>query len=90
LRRKFGSEIFYWKGTQEVDFYIPHEKLLVNVSYDISEKKTYDREVNGLVEAMKALKLKKAVLVTAQKQDVITVEKLEIAIMPLWKWLTQK
>jgi uncharacterized protein len=89
LREKYGDKIFYWKGTQEVDFYIPHDRKLVNVSYDLTNKQTYDREVNGLLEAMRTLKLKKAILVTSNKSELLKIEGLEVAIIPLWKWLLE-
>ncbi|MDW8273939.1 MAG: ATP-binding protein [Chitinophagales bacterium] len=87
LRRRYGSEIYYWKGKQEVDFYVPEEKLLLNVTFDLSNKTTFDREVNGLIESMKSLKVKKSILVNAQREDHISLEKMEIQILPLWKWL---
>ena len=89
LRKKYGEELFYWKGNQEVDFYAPRDKTLVNVSYDLTNKQTYDREVNGLLEAMRALKLKKATLVTSSKNEVLGIDGLEISITPLWKWLLE-
>ena len=89
LRKKYGEELFYWKGKQEVDFYAPRDKTLVNVSYDLTNKQTYDREVNGLLEAMRALKLKKATLVTSSKNEVLGIDGLEISITPLWKWLLE-
>jgi uncharacterized protein len=89
LRKKYGEELFYWKGEQEADFYAPKDKLLINVSYDVSNKQTWDREVNGLIEAMRALKLKEATLVTTGKSQKLKVSSLEIDIVPLWKWLLQ-
>jgi uncharacterized protein len=89
LRNKYGEGLFYWKGNQEVDFYAPIDKKLVNVSYELSNKQTYDREVNGLLEAMRTLKLSKATLVTSSKSEVLKVNRLEITIIPLWKWLLE-
>jgi uncharacterized protein len=90
LRKKYGEELFYWKGSQEVDFYIPKHKQLINVSVDVSNQQTLDREVNGLVEAMKNLKLKQATLITANKAETFHVNKLEINIIPLWRWLLEQ
>ena len=89
LRQKYGEDLFYWKATQEVDFYAPKDKALINVNYEVSNKQTYDREVNGLLEAMRTLKLKKATLVTGSKNETVKIDGLEIAITPLWKWLLE-
>lgn len=89
LRRKNGDEIFYWKGTQEVDFYIPEGKQLINVSYDISNTQTKEREINGLIEAMNTLKISKATLITSTLNERIQIKKMNITIIPLWKWLLE-
>jgi uncharacterized protein len=89
LRKKYGEELFYWKGNQEVDFYAPKDKALINVSYELTNKQTYEREVNGLTEAMRTLKLKRATLVTNSKSETLKIDGLEISIIPLWKWLLE-
>jgi len=70
LRRK-GKELFYIKGKQEVIFLFmedgtPH---LINVCYDIEHPETKEREINGLIEAVKRLKVPEAVLITAEKEE---------------------
>ncbi len=86
LRRKY-PEIYYFKEKKEVDFYIPAERLLINVSYDISERKTFQREINSLIEGMRYLNLKKAYLVTSDREKEIEIDGYKIYIKPLWKWL---
>jgi hypothetical protein len=88
LRRK-GRELFYIKGKQEVDFMCiedgrPH---LINVCYDIGHPETKEREIKGLIEAMKRLKSPKAVLITAEKDETIKVGNRIVQVVPLWKWL---
>ena len=88
LRRK-GKELFYIKGKQEVDFLFmedgtPH---LINVCYDIEHPETKEREINGLIEAVKRLKVSEAVLITAEKEETIKVGNKIVQIVPLWKWL---
>lgn len=88
LRRKTG-EIYYFKGDQEVDFYwnSGKEKGLINVSFDINNKKTKERELQGLLEAMDYTGIKKSLLVTKNMEDNITFGKSKISIVPLYKWL---
>ncbi len=87
LKQKYNTDVFYYKGNQEVDFYLPDKKLLVNVSYDISNTQTYDREIKGLQEAMTELKLNEAFLITDNVKNKIILKKLTIHIIPLWEWL---
>lgn len=89
LRRKY-NEIFYLKGSQEVDFFINSagSKQLINVALNILEKKTYDREVSGLLEAMKNYKISKATLIVGEgKADTILKNNCQINIIPAWQWL---
>lgn len=79
--------MFYYKGNQEVDFYLPDKKLLVNVSYDISNSQTYEREIKGLQEAMTDLKLSQAFLIADNKKETLVLKKQTIFVVPLWEWL---
>jgi len=85
--RKNYRNIYYFKQKREVDFYVPEKQLLINVSYDISNKKTLEREIGSLEEGMKYFGLKEAYLITSDKEDTIEINDLKIYIKPLWKWL---
>jgi len=86
--RRNNKEVYYYKGVQEVDFYVPGAQArLVNVSVDIEGKKTFDREVNGLLEGMKYMKLDCAELVTQHRDEEIEIEGKRIDVVPLWRWL---
>lgn len=89
LRRKY-KEIYYFKQKKEVDFYVPQEKLLINVSYDISSKETLKRELTALEEGMKYFGIKESYLITSEKEETITTNSLKIHLTPLWKWLVSK
>ena len=87
LRRR-SSEVYYFKDKQEVDLYVrTDQEELVNVSYLIEEKKTLRREINALKEGMRYFKLKKAYLVTANRDEIVKVDEGVIEIVPMWKWL---
>lgn len=85
LRRKYEG-IYYWKGKQEVDFYI-EGKYLINVVYELDDPATEKRELTALTEAAKSLKLSEAWLITADREDAITQDGIKINLVPLWKWL---
>ncbi len=91
LRRQ-TKNIYYFKEKQEVDFYVKLEdkEILVNVSYIIDDKKTRQREINGLLEAMEYFKLDCSYLVTQSEDSIIEVENRKIYIVPLYKWLLEE
>lgn len=88
LRAK-TEKIFYFKGKHEVDFYYISEGKghLLNVCYDMLSHESRNREIKGLLEAMKALSLKKATIVTAEQTETINTEAGQIDVTTLWQWL---
>lgn len=89
LKRR-NQEIYYWKGKGEVDFVVREGlkiKEIIQVCQDISDEKTKKREINSLIEAAKALKIKKGIIITddTSKEDIV--EDIKIKYIPLWKWL---
>jgi len=91
LRRK-TEKIYYFKGKQEVDFYytLGGKEHLLNVSYEMEPPETREREIRGLVEAMKRLSLKEGTVVTSEQKELIKTEAGEINVIPLWQWLLAK
>jgi len=94
LRRNSSNPLFkvyYWRNNKhEVDFVTKDGlkvKELIQVCWDIESRKTKQREVCGLLEAMKELKLRKATIVTESKDGGETVSGKRIDYVPLWKWL---
>jgi uncharacterized protein len=90
LRRK-TKEIYYFKEKQEVDFYvkIDAKQSLINVSYQLSNQETKQREINGLVEAMNYFNLDEAILINEDQNDEIRVNNKVIKCIPLYQWLLQ-
>jgi len=88
LRAK-TKNIYYFKQTQEVDFYakLDDKEVLVNVSYKIEDEKTRKREIEGLLEAMEYFKLESAYLVTEDEESVLEIADKKIFVVPLYKFL---
>ena len=89
--RRLYKEIFYYKGKQEVDFCFetPNGIQLINVSYDLSNMETKEREINGLCEAMNTLSVKESLLITSNLEENIETSAGKIQLIPLYKWLLQ-
>jgi len=86
------NEIFYWKGKHESDFVVKKRhkiKEVIQVCWNISNIQTKEREINGLIEACKELKLKKGLIITEDLEKEETIEGLKIEYLPLWRWLLE-
>jgi predicted AAA+ superfamily ATPase len=90
--RRYGFEVEYInsRNGNETDFFarnkITREVRLIQVSWDISNKKTFDREQRGLRDAMKELSISSGLIITWDDEK--TLED-GIEVIPAWKWLVQ-
>ncbi len=93
LLRKYSNEnIFYWrdKDNHEIDFVIVDEaKVLsiIQVSLDISDPNTKERELKPFIGADNDLKCKNRILISKDKESIEKYNGLEIKCVPLFKWL---
>ncbi|OGJ15722.1 hypothetical protein A3K73_04035 [Candidatus Pacearchaeota archaeon RBG_13_36_9] len=86
------NEIFYWKGKQECDFIVKNglkKYRAIQACWNISKPETKERELKGLAEACKELKLKEGLIITEDLENEETVEGIKIKYIPLWKWLLE-
>ena len=80
--------LFYYNKGIEVDFCIPEASLAIQVSYNIDDNETYEREVGGLVKFLNAYKSYHGIIITWDTEK--TIEKYgipPIEVIPVWKWL---
>lgn len=88
-----NQNIYYYKGNKECDFVVTYgtnTEQLIQVSWDLSEKSTYDREIAGLIEASKALNCTNLTIITSDFEQQIEVEGKAVVIIPAWKLMLQK
>jgi predicted AAA+ superfamily ATPase len=95
FRQRGKKNIFYWKSKlqEEVDFVVKeglNVKQLIQVCYQLSDKKVKKREVSALLKADKELNCPgetELVIITRdlQKREKHGLRK--IIYVPLWKWL---
>ncbi len=85
-----GNEVYYWKNRHECDFIVFREGKVVNalnICMDISDRKTKEREVEGLLETMRKFNLREGVIITNDYLDTEKHGKLTIEFVPLWVFL---
>ncbi len=88
LRRKF-KDIFYFQEKNECDFIIKERDKITNaiqVCFDFNEE-TKDREINGLIAALKEFGLTRGLILTYDQDDEFSVEGKKITVLPTWKWM---
>lgn len=90
--------VFYWKNQQneEVDFVVKEGSRitrLIQVCADISNLKTFKREMRSLVKASQELNCDELLLLNPQeaRTESFTWQNVErrIQLMPLWQWLLE-
>ena len=89
--RRNTPEVFYYRTASgfEVDFAVgtADNIKLIQVCKDISDEKTYVREIRSLKEAMTELKTKESLLITLDHEETLTFKEGTIRILPIWKYL---
>jgi predicted AAA+ superfamily ATPase len=93
LKRR-GYEFFYWKSSkgEEVDFLLMDKgeaAQLIQVSVDISQIDTREREVRSLIKGMKHFGLMSGLILTYESEEIINHDGYKIEAKPVWKWLLE-
>lgn len=90
-RRGYDVEYVHTKDGREADFLARHgisgETQLIQACWEMSDKKTFERELQGLTSAMDEHSFSTGTIVTWD--DETTIEN-RINVIPIWKWLLQK
>ena len=89
LRKKYEDELYFYHQNIEVDFYIPAEKLAVQVSYSLKEETTRKREITALLKMAAVMEVEKLLIITNDEEEVIIENGKEINVIPIWKWLLE-
>jgi len=60
--------------------------MAIQVCYELNEDNK-QREIDGLVEALKKFNLPEGTILTLDQQDALEVSGKNIKICPVWRWL---
>jgi len=91
--RMNGWDLYYLdERSSECDFVVcdgSNALQAIQVSFDISNQKTFNREVKGLMAAAKRCKCRELILLTDHEYGTHNVDGLKINIMPVSDWLLE-
>ena len=91
LKRRY-DEIYYHLEKNECDFVIK-ENLKITQAIQVSQKLdnpvTKEREIAGLMDAMKKYDLKEGYILTLEEEESLELDNKNIYLKPIWKWLLE-
>lgn len=86
------KEVYYHDNGVECDFVVREDGHIISafqVTRSLSDVKTKQREINGLLSALNAYNLMEGIILTADETEELIIEGKKINIYPIWKWLLQ-
>lgn len=91
LHKKYNNDseyrLFYYNRGIEVDFCIPEESLAIQVSYNMDDLVTAERETGALQKFIKQYPEYQGLIITYDQEKEIEINGLHINVIPIWKWL---
>lgn len=61
--------------------------LICQVAYSMKDKEGRERELRGVAEAARHLRVARVTVVTFNDEEHVVVDGIEVDIVPAWKWL---
>lgn len=91
LVRRYGVEnVFYFENNVEIDFYVPDEKLAIQVSLKVlDDMDTRDRETRAFVKLHNFIPESRSLIITNSEEATLECEGIQITVLPAWKWLLE-
>ena len=89
LIRRYGLEnVFYFENNVEIDFYVPTQKLAIQVSLQVlDDMDTRERETKAFVRLRNLIPDAKCLIITNSEEASLECDGIAISVMPAWKWL---
>ena len=92
-RRGADRKMFYWQDGRECDFVVQreeHVEELIQVTWDIEDEYTHNREIDGIKEAAKGTKCDKLTIVTRERKETIEEDGLNIEVVGIEEWMRRE
>lgn len=92
LVRRYGTEnVFYFESNVEIDFYVPDEKLAIQVSLRILDDiVTKESELNAFNKLHSFIPDIECLLITNSEETEIDHNGIHVNVIPMWKWMLKK
>lgn len=90
LYKLYGDNLQYFNRNVEVDFIVERTKLIVQVSWSITDETTRKREIEAIIKAAKFFDTDNAYIITFNEEATITEKNLTIHVLPVYKLLLQR
>lgn len=89
LIRRYGVEnVFFFENNVEIDFYIPSERLAIQVSLQVLDDiDTKERETRAFAKLNNFIPDSKCILITNSEETNLEYDGIDIEVIPIWKWL---
>ena len=88
IRRYKIENVFYFESNVEIDFYVPTEKLAIQVCLQVlDDMDTRERETRSFVKLHKFIPDSKCLIITNSEEASLECEGIPISVVPAWKWL---
>lgn len=89
LIRRYGvKNVFFFENNVEIDFYIPSERLAIQVSLQVLDDiDTKERETRAFAKLNNFIPDSKCILITNSEETNLEYDGIDIEVIPIWKWL---
>lgn len=94
-KKQAGGNLLYYRSRndREIDFVVREKfqiRQLIQVCYDMSNKKTEKREIDAIMECAEELNCNKLLIITWDQENVVQRGDYDIQILPYYKWCLNK
>lgn len=86
--RAVGKDIYYFKETKECDFVVFEKgqvQQIIQVCYQVNDD-NFDREYNGLLEAMQFFEKKEGIIITLDQKDYFEKDGFSVQLIPAFEF----
>jgi predicted AAA+ superfamily ATPase len=87
LYKQYGDDVAFFNNNIEVDFYVPNQKIAIQVSYSLKDDDTKKREVRALDKISSFVDVERRYIITMYEEEIIEMDGHTIHVVPLSKWL---
>lgn len=87
LYKQYGDDVAFFNSNIEVDFYVPNQKIAIQVSYSLKDEDTKKREVRALDKISSFVDVERRYIITMYEEEIIEMDGHTIHVVPLLKWL---